>query len=390
MVLALGLSREPPRAWLERRLPKYMLGAGATLVALAIAEVALRIISPSGVFSPRLPLRPYYKMELHVDLPGVSPQGLSTTNRWGLRGDNPPDDENASTILAVGGSTTQCFYLDDRKTWPALLQEHLRKNHPKVWVGNGGLDGHSTRGHLLFTREVIPRVRPKVVLFLVGVNDCLLSLRETTEEAQVDYDYDAFRRDDFAIELRERLLCASRVVQVAYIWKQVLFDRALVVQSSGHGAYTPTPLSQADADSAWPTDQNGKPILSQLAEFERNIRRIIDLVKAEGARPVFLTQPLRFDDTPYWRGIEGLHYWIQESRRVTSAAQHWRFLRTYNLRLISICRELGVACFDLASEIPHGEECFYDTAHFNEHGAELVAEKVAEFFERERILEDSN
>lgn len=121
------------------------------IVFLVGLEVVLRIVSPPSPFSPLVALRPENRMELHVNLRGVSPVAFHSTNSWGMRGPEPPRDWDARhTIITVGGSTTQCFYLDDHKTWPCLLGEKLHDPYPDVWVGNGGLDGHTTRAHIIF------------------------------------------------------------------------------------------------------------------------------------------------------------------------------------------------------------------------------------------------
>ena len=65
-----------------------------------------------------------------------------------------------------------------------------------------------------------------------------------------------------------------------------------------------------------------------------------------------------------------------------SAATYARLLDIYNKELIDICDTEGVECLDLASSVPHSNDYFYDAVHFNERGAEIVAENVAEFLIR--------
>src|SRR6476469_7808041 len=107
---------------IRRLLSKLSLLFGSTLLSLALLEGGLRLITPPSLFSPLVPLRPHHRMALNAaGLPGVSPHGVFSTNRWGLRGEEPPRDwKSHYTILTIGGSTTQCFFLDDHKTWPAL------------------------------------------------------------------------------------------------------------------------------------------------------------------------------------------------------------------------------------------------------------------------------
>ncbi len=383
-----GISLIPAgRRRLERLAPKLVLAGLATVVALLVAEVVVRQVSPPSIFHPRLAFRPYQRMELRVELPGVSPQGLLTTNRWGLRGRDPPAGAGgALKLLAVGGSTTHCFYLDDQKTWPALIEQRLQERFPGVWVGNAGQDGHSTRGHLLVMEHVTPRVRPHVVLLLVGLNDMLLPLTALGPRAGSDFDdFDALATSDPIRRIEVRLLHASRLAQAAYVWKQILVGRATIVDLAGHGGFVPQSLDEPPPKLPADIAQ----VLPQLPEFERNVRRIIDLARAGGATPVFLTQPIRFGETDEYRLIAGRHYWVGDQQMPTSAADQRRMLDVYNDRLLAVCADENAECFDLATNIPPGEECFYDSAHFNEHGAARVAEAVANFLLGSGILDQA-
>lgn len=53
------------------------------------------------------------------------------------------------TIISVGGSTTECFYISDDKTWTHILGMKLKSVFTRVWINNAGLDGHSTFGHII-------------------------------------------------------------------------------------------------------------------------------------------------------------------------------------------------------------------------------------------------
>ena len=102
----------------------------------------------------------------------IDPEVIQTRNSLGFRGKDPPADfAEHLTVVTVGGSTTECFYLSDDRTWPARLEVMLAKTVPRVWVNNAGLDGHSTHGHLHLLDQYITSLRPKVVLFLIGLND---------------------------------------------------------------------------------------------------------------------------------------------------------------------------------------------------------------------------
>ena len=292
---------------------------------------------------------------------------MHTTNKWGFRGDEPPADwDHFLTIVTIGGSTTQCFYLDDRKTWPHLLQERLKGKYSKVWVGNAGLDGHSSRAHLIMMKRAIPKIKPDAVIFLVGINDLLISLSEDEKGHRSQFEN---------TEWTYKFWTSSRLLQVLHTWKLILFDHVHVVTRTRHRVFVPTPLTEKEV----PLPADLREALPFLDAYRRNIEEIIRLGKAMNIRTVFLTQPMRFEDTPYWRGIEAQFYWTKSQKGKRSAATLWRLLLVYNKELLEICKREKVDCFDLASVVPHRDAYFYDTTHFTERGAELVAQKVSGF-----------
>lgn len=386
VVIGLCLASATWRARLARSTSRLVILGLSCLFCVAVLEIAARLLSPPSPFHPVLSLRPWYRTETQVGLPGVSPTSTFSTNRWGLRGDEPPARWNEYyTIVAIGGSTTQCYFLDDKKTWPWLLQEKLHAEHPKLWVGNAGLDGHSTRGHLIFMREAIPKIKPDAVILLVGMNDFSLSLQQSRGVNGGGALNDADRTSADAGDPVGRLLRAarfhSRIAQLALVWKSVLRKEVVLVNRHGQGVDDLVPLDEPAREL--PTDLES--VLPQLPEFRENIRQIIALGRAQGVRTIFLTQPHSFRDEDVYRGQYPRYYWLntgdspQDTGPHWSAAQHWLLLQEYNRNLLEVCRSEQVECYDLAAAVPGGNTCFYDTVHFNEFGAELVAREVAAF-----------
>ncbi|MCU0511747.1 MAG: hypothetical protein MUE40_04160, partial [Anaerolineae bacterium] len=117
------------------------------LLMVGVLEAGTRLIFPQPAFNTWLPYYPGIRYTREVNLKGVQPISQYSTNAWGFRGDPVPRRrEDYAEIITIGGSTTQCFYLGDALTYPAQLQATLREDWPSVWVGNAGLDGHTTRG----------------------------------------------------------------------------------------------------------------------------------------------------------------------------------------------------------------------------------------------------
>jgi len=220
-------------------------------------------------------------------------------------------------------------------------------------------------------REALPRMRPDVALFLVGINDLAYSIQRYTRSGGVTYEWTT----NLSRNWRYRIHRNSRLIQMLYVWKTVLIDRAVVVKRTGPPRFEPKPL-QGEV-LVFPQDLLG--FLPKLAEYARSLRRLIKLGCSMGVRTVFLTQPMLYADTDRWRKMEGVLYWVRETRGRISAADYWRVMDAHNQELIRVCRAENVPCFDLASAVPHGDEYFHDGVHFSEAGAALVAKRVAEY-----------
>ena len=344
----------------------FITGTISLSATALCAEGIVRLISPPNVFSPFIPLRPHNVLELHVKLRGVSDLARNTTNRWGLRGDEPPVDWNSHcTIITIGGSTTQCFYLDDKKTWPYLLQEKLRQVYPKTWVGNGGISGHSTKAHIIFVHDILPQIKPKMAIFMTGINDLWYSL------------------DDRALTLgnpaeqphwKTIVLGYSRLAQLLFLWKIIWFDHPVVLDRSANENFVSTPLSQ---EMALPKDL--RALVPTIGQYRQNLLTIIHDLKAQHIRPIFLTQPLLYDSSSRWDKVVGWEYSNVGRHGLLSAATHARLLGFFNQELLRVCNDEQVEAVDIASAVPHSEEYFYDSMHFTEKGAEFVAGQVAHY-----------
>lgn len=345
--------------------------AVSSFLSIVILEFLVRLISPPNMFSPFLPLRPHNKMELHVNLSGVSSFAHNTTNQWGLRGDEPPVNwDDFFTVVVIGGSTAQCYYLDDHKTWPYALQGKLKSMFPKTWVGNGGISGHSTRAHILFVREAISKIKPKAVILMVGINDLWYSMNDNAQRLGNPAERTGWKYF---------VLGNSRLAQVLFLWKIILFDNVVVLERSANANFVPAPLVQ---EMELPNDL--RLLLPSLEEYRKNIHTIIADLKTMNVRPIFLTQPLLFDNSEQWKAVVGWEYSVGGKKGKLSAATYAKLLDIFNQEVIRVCRTDSAEVFDLAAEIPHSGEFFYDAMHFNEKGANLVAEKIAGYLQSYR------
>ncbi|MBV6403835.1 MAG: SGNH/GDSL hydrolase family protein [Flavobacteriales bacterium] len=337
------------------------------LFTVGAAEVLLRLRPPFGirVQGDRIALPTEVDDVIRGStLPGTDPVIHLHRNRLGLRGpDLPPDTAGLLRIVAVGGSTTECMYLSDGHDWPALLGAHLAGGPPlgvgrPTWVNNAGLDGHSTFGHAILLEDHILRLRPHVVLLLVGANE----LGRT----------DLGRHDRAQWRTRPRAWWEhSALWRTWQAWRQT---RTVREAGIGHHALdlttAPAPLAPDSAMAQLAREQ------ALLPAYRQRLEDLVALCRNRGALPVLITQPCiasnvadtvlarRLMDLPLLTGTDGRTL----VRRLGSINDI--------TRAVALAHDLPL--IDLARMLPGGPAHYYDAFHFTKNGAAAVASLCAD------------
>lgn len=363
------------RTW-RSRLLALALGC---LVAAVILEVFLRWYDPFSlrVHGNRISLRSGERTLIRNtrNVEGLDAEIVRTRNSLGFRGPEPPDDMNQRlTVIAVGGSTTECAYLSDGKTWPDRLQSRLAESFDKLWVNNAGLDGHSTHGHRILLDSHIAPARPKVVLYLVGINE-LRNDRGIGFDGQLPTSH--VRRmapDDLLTALAERSAIASLIDNLT---------RHRRSQQLGltHGWMLHQQLG-ADPQQLEPREVSPQARAERIAEhseqflppYRTRLRGLVEATRDHGIEPVLITQPAL-----YGPGVDPARR-LDLARlpvRDIDGELAWQVLELYNDVTRQVAAELQAPLIDLARQMPKSTEFFYDHHHFNNRGADRVSQIVA-------------
>lgn len=358
------------------------------MVGLVISEGLLRLFQPTDnrfyVWTPNYSATFTPSSEI---MPGVGPLAQFQTNSQGIIGQDWSQNRNAEyRILTVGGSTTECLYLDKNKTWAALLQTNLNTttDGKKVWVGNLGKAGFNTRDHLGLMQLAIDQYDIDALVLLVGGNDMVHRLMQgDTYDPYLTQDTTRYRnwlKPRFAIVPSTMDDAKKPFFKQTALWRLGQRLRAVVKP-------TKAPIEQ-DKTGEWlvrlrknRSDANlvdELPSLeSGLDEYERNITTIVQEARRRSIRVVLMTQPTIWKTTMpesernlLWMG------WQPGGSFYTTEALS-RAMESYNRRLKDICGRSGMECVDLAALLPRSLEVFYDDMHFNEGGAQRVAAELA-------------
>ena len=340
-----------------------LLGGG--LVALVVLEVLLRVYNPLEIrFRPDrivLPVHKRYVFDNTEKFPTkLAKTTLHTKNNLGFRGAPPPRDfRDCLTLITIGGSTTECFYLSDGRTWPDLLGQTLSREFHRVWVNNAGLDGATTYRHLILMEDYIVTLQPKVVLFLVGINDVGTGDIEAAEKKQVH----VLRQATRAVLYRSEV----------YALGQNLY-RFFVAQGRGLH-HTEIDLRPARVLERLPAGAATRLLrdydTNSLPFFAQRLEKLIKVCRDHGIEPVLITQP-----TLYGPGVDpvtGVNLAAVKLGKDLNGGLMFQAVELYNGTTRQVAKKHGVLLIDLARELPRDSAYYYDYLHYTEPGAAAVA-----------------
>ncbi|MDA1315729.1 MAG: SGNH/GDSL hydrolase family protein [Acidobacteria bacterium] len=268
-------------------------------------------------------------------------------------------------ILTLGGSTTDQRFLDENRTWQAVLAVLFNRNGRSVEVVNAGVDGQSTAGNLAnFTYwfPAVPDLRPRYILVYVGTNDLFLNGGEVSQ-------FDQLRRGSALTSILKQsaLFDLYRKLKGAYLARQVYLV--------SHG-------SMRLADIEWTTkplvahiDWLEDPVVARrLDQFEDRLVALHSRIVAMGAEPIFVTQKGR-----HYRKL-GETIWGMDREwelfgREVNGVDLGRLMILQFARTLEVCRSLGAVCVD-TSTLEYEDTDFYDAVHNTPSGAAKVGQFV--------------
>lgn len=353
-----------------RRLLQNLILTGVSLsLTFAIAEVILRIYNPFDfrIRGDTIVLPANRKYEIRNASGGqLDPIILHTKNSLGFRGPEPPPDFGAAlTIIAVGGSTTESFYVSDHQTWPYRLGERLAQTFDGVWVNNAGISGLSTYGQLILLKDYIVRLRPKVALFLVGVNDL-----GRAEAGGADVGL-----TPQGMGLVRSLVVRSEVATLVVNLVRHVRGRAWTAGQQGDLRTSPKYSGNVDEQAV-----RAEHRTRFLPAYGDRLREHIRIARASGIEPIFLTQPALFGDAI--DDVTGVSLGELNAFEMRGSFA-WELLDSYNEATRAVGREYGVLVIDLARRLEKSSRYYYDGTHYTNAGSDraslLIDEELCPF-----------
>jgi len=331
-----------------------------TIIAL---EIILRIYNPfpSRVKGNKIILPAnqtvYYK---NNKITKLDKEVKITYNSLGFTGPEKPRNYDSSlSIFTVGGSTTAGWGLPERQSWPFLLSGELSKTFENVWLNNAGIVGHSSYGHILLLNEHLVKHRPKVIIFLTGIND--IDRQDITL-----HDFSSPR------SFKQWLVQHSEILSIAVAY---LRSKKAIVNGLG---IDPLDFNQKKNDTLFFTQDTLQKIAAAqiplVKAYEQRMRSLIDTCLRNNIRPVLMTQPLLCGIGK--DSITGMNLEHVRIARGMNGEMWNRKLNLYNEVTRRLAKEYNILCIDLANLLPRNSLYYFDFVHQTNQGAQKITELI--------------
>jgi lysophospholipase L1-like esterase len=247
-----------------------------------------------------------------------------------------------ATVAFLGGSTTECWSVQEELRFPALVSRLLEERGRRVDVLNGGRSGNTTHDAINLLLNHVAADAPDIVVLMEAANDIGVLGADGSYRSRMGSVADAGAATRWILQS-----ASSRSALVG-----LLRDR---VTTEGIEGRTMKPPHAAAS-------------LGTLQEaYAQRLRVFVRAAGALGIRPVLMTQPmadLRNDLTPVW------------TRRHEQDV--------FNGIVREVGASEGALVIDLArhveAEVPGANApmtVFFDGIHVTDHGSRVYAEYIA-------------
>jgi len=268
-------------------------------------------------------------------------------------------DRADEVIVFLGGSTTECMFVDPDQRFPYLVGELLEQDTgARINSYNGGMSGNNTLNAIdILLNKVIP-LKPAVVVYMENINDLSTLLYEGT-----------YWNENTA---RSPLETLKKRQLVGKLLKEIFIPNL-------NDAYRKLKKSLArEEDDEFAGARGKKPAVDQarlVQEFARSLRTLVCICKAHEIVPVLMTQANRITAHP--DPVVAAYIGRYGHDTGISYAEFKKLYDAFNDAIRAVGRENQVMVIDLAREVPPDKKYLYDLVHFNDAGCQLAARIIA-------------
>ncbi len=277
------------------------------------------------------------------------------------------------TIVFLGGSTTECMYVEEKSRFPyragRLLEEKL---HLKVNSYNGAKAGNDSLHSInILMNKVIP-LKPDIVVMMHNINDLSVLLYDNTYYSKQSY------RAPLLVKPPTMKTVSKDLEEAFHIVRDLTFPnlarefRKLSIWLGGSGRIDEFAYVRGKKITI------NKPFL--LKEFKMNQQTFINICRARQITPVLMTMANRLKDQPDKFILDTSMRDIEKAQGLTYQ-EYKEIFDLFNQAIREVGAQNQVLVIDLAKEIPQENEYICDLVHFNDNGSRLAASVISKNLE---------
>jgi lysophospholipase L1-like esterase len=271
------------------------------------------------------------------------------------------------TIVFLGGSTTECVYVDEDNRFPCLVGRLLeQQTRLKVNSCNAARSGNNSLHSLNILLNKVVNLKPDIVVMMHNINDLAILMYEKTY----------WNTNPSRSPIQERLPTFKTVGQD--LRRTFYLVRDLTIPNLSRELKKIFSFPGKTKGDEFRGVRGQKITIDQkllVREFSLNLQTFINLCRARGIIPVLMTQPSRLTNHPDPL-IQKMMGNLEASQGITYAEFKGAFDRL-NRTIRDVGAKNRVLVIDLVGEIPPVKENICDVAHFNDRGSRLVAARIA-------------
>lgn len=350
---------------------EVLLSLVSLVFALAVIEVGTRLylkatasrsqaflLPESEITLPRRYIRhPYLGYVLNPNYRSVD--GRDRHNAQGFRGEDIrlPKPKGTLRVVFVGGSTTYGERVSSyREAWPYQTGIALRRvcGLDNIEVINGGVGSYDSFQTLMSVEFRVLDLDPDLIVVHHALNDAHARL---VRPSMFRGDNTGKRRPWRSRDLPFFLNLASVRLLMSVVLGQP-FEPS--VESHYDTAFTATGVVSPGFDARLGTTPGKAIEANNTRYFERNMRDIVAVARANGVEVAFVTWP---HSTAYDDYMNTDHY--------------RRAVRENNEATLRVGAEMGVFVYDLRKDMPGDKRLWAENRHVNAEGAKVKARLTA-------------
>ncbi len=276
-------------------------------------------------------------------------------------------------IVFIGGSTTECIYVNENNRFPYLVGQLIEEKTNKLINSyNSGKSGNSAVHSLdVLLNKIIP-MEPDMVIIMHAINDyALLSYDHTYWPVGTTRSTIITIKDYLPKVQKETFVWHSKGL-FRSIYPNIYYKIFLVKERILN---PPKPKKPYDewADRRHMVKDRDFDFMQK--EFKWALQTLVTVSKTRGILPVLMTQANRFKGDPDELILKNMNPLLSGGITYETFKKEYD---TFNEIIREVARVNEISLIDLAKLVPQEKTYLYDALHYNDTGSKLAANIISD------------